>query len=81
MLVAYPGGLGGNYVIPTSVTNFAIAAFSSSFNPTSITIPSTLTSIPAGTFEYCYGLTNIMIPNTITNIGQMAFEGSPLWRM
>src|SRR5579859_7693967 len=73
MLVAYPGGLAGNYVIPNGVTNIETGAFQYS-KLTGVTIPNSVTSIGSATFLQCYHLTGVTIPNSVINIRDSAFE-------
>jgi hypothetical protein len=44
-LVEFPGGLGGSYTIPNSVTNIGYGAFQYCGSLTSVTIPNSVTSI------------------------------------
>jgi BspA type Leucine rich repeat region (6 copies) len=74
-LVEFPGGLGGSYTVPNSVTNIGIDAFSGCYNLTSVTIGNSVTSIGDGAFSGCYGLTSVTIGNSVTNIGIDAFSG------
>jgi BspA type Leucine rich repeat region (6 copies) len=73
VLIQFPTGRGGAYVIPDSVTNIDTYAFQYCQNLTSITIPDSVTGIGEGAFEYCYHLTNMTIPNGVTTIGDGAF--------
>ena len=60
-LIEYPGGLGGGYAIPYSVTNIGVTAFASCLGLTSVTIPNSVTSIGDVAFDNCYNLTNITV--------------------
>jgi hypothetical protein len=71
-LVEFPGGLGGSYAIPASVTNIGDSAFEHCFSLTSVTIPNSVTSIGADAFAGT-GLTSVAIPGSVTSIGQLAF--------
>jgi hypothetical protein len=73
-LIEFPGGMGGNYTIPASVTKIGDWAFALCFNLVGVTIPAGVTSIGADAFWNCYGLTNIAIPAGVTNIGEDAFS-------
>jgi len=74
-LVEYPGGLGGSYTIPNSVTNIEGGAFANCYNLTSVTIPNTVASIGEGAFENCINLTSVTIPDSVTSIGEGSFDG------
>ena len=74
-LLAYPAGKGTSYLIPSTVTNIGVLAFSGCSSLTSITIPDSVTSIGCDAFYGCKGLTSITIPNSVTSIGIDAFSG------
>jgi hypothetical protein len=73
-IIQYPGGVGGSYTIPDSVTNFGVDAFGGCTKLTSVTIPDSVTSIGNQAFEGCTGLTNIVIGTNVTSIGAAAFD-------
>jgi hypothetical protein len=58
-LIQFPGGLGGNYTIPNSVTNLGNYAFGNCTTLTSVTIPNSVANIDSISFYICTGLTNI----------------------
>ncbi len=60
-LLQFPGGLGGGYTIPNSVTSIGGG---NSFS---------VTSIGDYAFESCSSLTSVTIPNSVTSIGYDAF--------
>ncbi len=72
-LIQFPGGKGGAYVVPDSVTNISGAVFFACNKLTSVVIGTNVTSIPDGLFEYCTNLTSVTIPNRVTSIGIFAF--------
>ena len=72
-LLEYPGGVGGSYAIPNSVTSVGYGAFEDS-SVTSVTIPSSVTSIGATAFNQSLSLTSVIIPAGVTNIGDSAFD-------
>ena len=72
-LIQYPGGLAGNYTIPSSVTSIGNRAFGSCYGLTSVMIPGSVTSFGSWTFAYCTKLTNVIIANGVTSIGGNAF--------
>lgn len=75
IIVCYPGGKQGTYIIPSSVTSIGYVTFSYCTGLTSITIPSSVTSFGSRAFKGCTGLTSITIPNTVTSIGYEVFYG------
>ncbi|HUD84324.1 MAG TPA: leucine-rich repeat domain-containing protein [Candidatus Saccharimonadales bacterium] len=72
-LIEYPGGLGGTYAIPASVTSIGEFAFASCSGLTNVTLSDNVTNIGDGAFEDCAGLTAVTIPAMVTNIGSFAF--------
>jgi len=77
-LVAFPGGLGGSYTIPGSVTSIGAAAFCCCSNLTSVIIPASLTNIGAYGFIDCGSLTNIYFQGNAPACGFGAFGGGVL---
>jgi hypothetical protein len=74
LLVDYPGGLVGSYLIPGSVTSIGGFAFLFCTGLTSVTIPDNVTNIGEYAFYGCT-LTNVSLPTNLVNIGQYAFSG------
>ena len=60
-LIEYPGGLGGGYTFPNSVTTIGEVAFYDCTNLTSVTIPNGITRIGYEAFADCPSLTNITV--------------------
>jgi hypothetical protein len=77
-LIQFPGGVGGSYTIPATVTNIADTAFLYSINLASVTIPDNVLSIGVTAFSSCNSLTNVTIGNGVTSIGVSAFSSSGL---
>jgi hypothetical protein len=77
-LIQFPGGVGGSYTIPATVTNIADTAFLYSINLASVTIPDNVLSVGVTAFSSCNSLTNVTIGNGVTSIGVSAFSSSGL---
>ncbi|MCL2252622.1 MAG: leucine-rich repeat domain-containing protein [Treponema sp.] len=75
VLLHYPQGKTGSYVIPNSVTRLGDYIFNNRTGLTSITIPNSVTLIGRQAFVGCSGLTTIDIPGSVTSIGEEAFMG------
>ena len=73
-LLEFPGGLGGSYPIPDSVTIIGDDAFEACASLTAVTIPGSVASIGAGAFQACASLSNVTIINGVTSIGDNAFN-------
>jgi BspA type Leucine rich repeat region (6 copies) len=74
VLIQFPLGRIGSYVIPNSVTSIGDGAFNYCLSLTSVTVPKSVTGIGAYAFSYCYNLPNITIPKNVTSIGAYAFQ-------
>jgi hypothetical protein len=72
ILIAYPGSLTGDYVVPGSVTNIGAYAFSGD-TLHGVTLPAGLISIGDYAFDDDY-ITSIAIPATVTGIGYASFD-------
>jgi|CZKV01.1.fsa_nt_gi prepilin-type processing-associated H-X9-DG protein len=72
-LVEYPGGKGGNYMIPNSVTSIGKGAFEACWRLASVTIPDSVTVMGDSAFGDDLALTNVTIGDSLTNIGVGAF--------
>jgi BspA type Leucine rich repeat region (6 copies) len=73
LLIQYPPNLGGNYVIPNTVTNIGDGAFGDAFNLTGVVIPNSVTNIGNEAFYSCESLSSVVIGNHVANIGELAF--------
>ena len=74
VLVRYPTGRKGEYIIPESVTILEEGAFQSSTGLNSVILPSSLKEIRESGFEECSGLKSIIIPEKLEIIGRSAFN-------
>jgi len=72
-LVECPGGKGGGYTIPNTVTNIGDSAFEGCTSLTDVTIPNSVASIGDSAFYGCSSLIGVTIPNSVTSIGDGAF--------
>ncbi|MCH5214172.1 MAG: leucine-rich repeat domain-containing protein [Muribaculaceae bacterium] len=72
-LLAFPAAVGGDYTIPSSVTEIGIEAFAFATGLKSVTFPNSLRTIGMQAFYECWGLENIEIPAKVTEIGDYAF--------
>jgi hypothetical protein len=73
-LIQFPGGLGGSYVIPNTVTNISSLAFYDCSSLTNVTIGSAVSIIGSYAFENCSSLTSVAIPNSVISVGNYAFN-------
>jgi BspA type Leucine rich repeat region (6 copies) len=73
LLIQFPGGRGGIYVIPNSVTSIGLNAFEYCANLTGVTIGNSVTNIGAYAFDHCYNLGSVINGNGIISIGFSAF--------
>jgi hypothetical protein len=72
-LMDFPPGLGGSYVVPSSVTHIGIEAFYWCDNITNVSIANGVINVGDSAFGNCLGLVSITIPNSVTSIGDAAF--------
>jgi hypothetical protein len=71
-IICFPGGLGGAYAIPSSITNIATYAFEGC-QITNVTIPDSVCAIEDVAFGNCWHLVNITIPGSVRSVGSEAF--------
>jgi hypothetical protein len=72
-LIQFPGGQGGGYAIPQTVTNIGPEAFDGCANLTSVAIPDSVVTIGGNAFYFCTGLTSLIIPASVSNVESSAF--------
>lgn len=77
VLIQYPPGLAGDYLIPASVTRIVDGAFDASLLK-SITIPGTVTNVGSWAFAECASLTNVVLGDGVISLGAEAFYEAPL---
>jgi hypothetical protein len=75
VLIQYPEGKSGAYVIPNSVTKIEEDAFSDCVDLTSIEISNGVTEIGENAFADCAALKFVTIPDSVAFIGEYAFSG------
>jgi hypothetical protein len=77
-LIECPGGIVGDYTIPSGVTTVGDYAFDWCIGLTNVTIPYGLTTIGGSAFQSCSALAGITIPLSVVSIGENAFFASGL---
>jgi hypothetical protein len=73
ILIQYPSGLPGTYVIPNTVSNISDGAFGDAFGLTSVAIPDGVTNIGFEAFYSCTNLGSVTLGPNIRTIQQAAF--------
>ncbi len=73
-LLQCPGKMGGEYVVPDSVTFMSPSCFEGC-KLTAVTIPKGVTTIEANTFQDCGSLREVQLPDHLKSIGMQAFQG------
>jgi hypothetical protein len=69
---AFPNLLVDSIILPPSVTEIGIWAFSHCSKLTYVNLPATIEEIPQGCFSHCKSLKKIALPDGITSIGNAA---------
>jgi hypothetical protein len=70
-----PAGLGGNYMVPNSVTRIGEDAFMANVALSSVTIPGTVTNIGSGAFGGCTELSGVYFWGNAPGVGTGVFDG------
>ena len=73
VLIQYPGGRVGHYIVPDTVTGIRSGAFAACANLKSITIPESVERIGLGAFNGCTGLSAVMLPEHLSFLWEYAF--------
>ena len=74
ILVQYPGGRNGAYIIPDGVTRIESYAFSECAGLSGVTIPRSVVDIGELAFLSCSSLVDITIPDGVIEISRRSFE-------
>ena len=74
LLIQYPGGKEGDFIIPSSVIDIADHAFQSCVGLTGVKISDNITNIGIWAFWGCANLSSVSIPATVTSIDSSAFD-------
>ena len=74
LLMAYPNGRHGDYIIPDFVEKIGDNAFVGCIGLTSVTIPNSVREIGLRAFVGCSGLSSIFIPASVHTIDETAFD-------
>ena len=76
VLIQYPTGRQGGYIVPESVDTIALFAFNNSAHLTSVIIPDNVKFIGMSAFSGCANLVSATIGNGVTSIEDYAFAGN-----
>jgi hypothetical protein len=77
LLIQFPSGKAGSYVVPGSVTNILNGAFGDAVGLTSVVVPNGVTNIGAEAFYDCQALASVTIGSKVGTIGFAAFYYCP----
>ena len=77
VLIQYPSGLPGTYLIPDTVSNIGDGAFGDAFGLTSVVIPDAVTNISFEAFYSCINLSSVTLGASVRTIQQAAFFYCP----
>ncbi len=81
ILLQYPCGKAGDYVIPDGAITIGNAAFFQCVELTGVSFPDSMNNIEQSAFQDCAGLTEVIIPSNIAGIDSYAFSGTNLVRI
>lgn len=74
VLIQFPAGRTGNYVVPDIVTNIADSAFISCSGLTNVEIGAEVARIENFAFAGCNGLSAVALPGNVVHVGSYAFH-------
>ena len=77
VLIQYPSGLPGTYIVPNTVSNINDGAFGDAFGLTSVVISDNVTNIAFEAFYSCINLSNAVLGPRVRTIQQAAFFFCP----
>lgn len=77
VLIQYPCGKAGDYVIPSTVVTLGDWSMDYAQKLTEVTVPEGVTHIGEGVFSECPLLTAVNIPASVTFVGEWAFDDCP----
>lgn len=75
ILIGYPAGLTGSYMVPSTTTHIAASAFSGCAGLTAVTFPDSIAGIGSYALSGCTGLTTVTLPDRITAVEGGTFTG------
>ena len=73
LLIQYPSGRDGAYVVPPGVTQIGDASFAYTIGLTEVTIPEGVTSIGSSAFSDCTALGAVTLPQSLATLSFQAF--------
>lgn len=73
-LVAFPGGKGGSFVIPETVTEVCDYAFDHVYRLTSVNMYNSVTKIGAHAFSFCWNVRSLRLSDRLSVLGEEAFS-------
>ena len=72
-LIAFPGGLDGEFTVPNGVTDIASRAFEYCYRLTAIDMYNTVTTIGSQAFDHCWNVARFRLSDALKTIGAKAF--------